>query len=115
MDTEKRKAKIEARLAELHGRLERVGDALDEPADADLGDQAIELEDDEVLEAIGAAAHKETRLLQNALRSIDDGTYGICKSCGDDISAERLDAVPYALLCRNCANSHMATARQNRR
>lgn len=115
MDTEKRKTKIEARLAELHDRLKHVEDALDEPADADLDDQAIELEDDEVLEAIGAAAQKETFLLQNALRNIDAGTYGICKSCGDDISPERLDSVPYALLCRKCANSHIEAARQRRR
>ena len=37
-----------------------------------------------------------------ALARIDDGTYGICTRCGMEIPAERLDAVPYAVLCVEC-------------
>ena len=67
MDYEKHKKKIQAQLAELEGRLEKVEAALDEPADQDLEDQAIELEDDEVLENIGRAGVKERNLLNAAL------------------------------------------------
>ena len=70
---------------------------------ADFEDQAIDLEDDEVLEGIGRANAQEVRLLQNALKRIADGSYGICGKCGDPISPARLDAVPYAMICRNCA------------
>lgn len=98
------KRSIETRLEELRGRLKRVGDALDEPADADLGDQAIELEDDEVLEGVGRAGQREVRQLEEALNRISKGTYGVCAQCGDEISEERLGAVPFAVLCRNCAN-----------
>ena len=42
------------------------------------------------------------RLLNDALKRIANGTYGICAKCGDDISPERLDAVPYAVTCRKC-------------
>lgn len=105
MDYEKHKKKIQAQLAELEGRLEKVEAALDEPADQDLEDQAIELEDDEVLENIGRAGVKERNLLNAALARIEKGTYGICKKCGEEISEARLDAVPYALLCRSCAGA----------
>lgn len=37
-----------------------------------------------------------------ALQKIDDGTYGKCESCGQDIPAERLEAVPAATLCVAC-------------
>ena len=40
--------------------------------------------------------------LDLALKKIDDGTYGKCERCGQDIPQERLDAVPYATLCVTC-------------
>ncbi len=105
MNTEGYRKKIEARLQELQGRLEKVEDALDEPADADLEDQAIELEDDEVLEGVGRASAMEVRLLNAALARIEKGTYGVCQMCGQSISAARLDAVPFAVVCRDCAKA----------
>jgi RNA polymerase-binding protein DksA len=44
----------------------------------------------------------EARLLAEidaALRRIDDGTYGRCERCGNEIEAERLEALPWATLC----------------
>lgn len=40
--------------------------------------------------------------IAEALRKIDDGTYGICDRCGAPISPERLKAIPYATLCIEC-------------
>ena len=40
--------------------------------------------------------------LDDALNRIEDGTYGICKSCGKDIPKERLEAVPHTQLCVPC-------------
>lgn len=40
--------------------------------------------------------------LDEALRRIDEGTYGICVECGQPISKERLEAVPHARLCIKC-------------
>ena len=39
---------------------------------------------------------------EHALERIDDGTYGICESCGNPIGKLRLQAVPRATLCRSC-------------
>lgn len=102
MDLEQRKAKIEERIAELTAQMQKISDDLDQPLPADLADQAIDLEDDEVLSGLGLSNQKELRLLNDALKRIADGSYGICAKCGDDISPERLDAVPYAVTCRKC-------------
>ncbi|MEP2180849.1 MAG: TraR/DksA family transcriptional regulator, partial [Marinomonas sp.] len=57
----------------------------------------------EVLENLGAAAQKEVALLKLALKRIKDGSYGICQRCEESISEVRLEAVPYAPLCKRCA------------
>jgi len=40
--------------------------------------------------------------IKEALARIDDGTFGICEECGDDISEERLKARPMTTLCIDC-------------
>ena len=49
-------------------------------------------------------ARRRARLaiLTAALRRLDEGEYGYCLSCGDDISARRLDIDPAATLCIGC-------------
>lgn len=37
-----------------------------------------------------------------ALRAIEDGTYGVCKKCGEAIESGRLEILPYAELCVTC-------------
>lgn len=41
--------------------------------------------------------------VQWALAKMDEGKYGICESCGKSIPLARLDALPYATLCVDCA------------
>lgn len=43
------------------------------------------------------------RLIDAALRRIDEGEYGYCVSCGDDIPQKRLDFDPAAAQCVDCA------------
>lgn len=40
-----------------------------------------------------------------ALVRIDDGSYGNCERCGQPISEQRLNAVPYAARCVHCAQA----------
>ena len=40
--------------------------------------------------------------VEHALARIDDGTYGVCESCGKAIGKYRLQAFPRATLCRAC-------------
>lgn len=41
--------------------------------------------------------------VERALQMIDEGSYGICESCGKSIPLNRLDVLPYATLCVDCA------------
>src|SRR5208282_3270514 len=42
------------------------------------------------------------RKIDRALKRLEDGTYGICEECNDEISEDRLSIVPFALYCRDC-------------
>lgn len=48
------------------------------------------------------AAVSETR---DALRRLDDGTYGICEKCAAPIPYERLEAIPHARRCVRCPDA----------
>lgn len=47
--------------------------------------------------------------IDGALQRIEEGTYGICKSCGSPIPPERLEARPSTVTCVACAGKHDST------
>lgn len=48
------------------------------------------------------STHRETLIkIDAALRKLEEGTYGICEECGDEISEERLKVMPFAIYCRD--------------
>lgn len=98
-----RRKQLEARLAELNGRLERIEGELDQPVSENFSEQATEREGEEVLEDLGAASLREIRMIEAALDRVEAGTYGTCARCGDPIGDDRLDVVPATPLCRDCA------------
>lgn len=68
----------------------------------DDGDWAIvDLSEDISLKQL--SIHRETLLkIDEALRKLDEGTYGKCEDCGEEISEERLNILPFAIYCRDC-------------
>jgi len=40
--------------------------------------------------------------IDQALKKLEEGTYGICEDCGNDISEQRLKALPFAIHCVEC-------------
>lgn len=48
---------------------------------------------------------KLLREISEALRRIDEGTYGTCPECEEPISVKRLDALPWARYCVKCQES----------
>ncbi|MFN3228204.1 MAG: TraR/DksA family transcriptional regulator, partial [Hyphomicrobiales bacterium] len=72
---------------------------------ADFEEAASDREGDEMLEELGSVGLMEVRMIEAALKRLDQGTYGTCVSCGEEISAERLEAVPHAPLCKDCAGA----------
>jgi RNA polymerase-binding transcription factor len=49
--------------------------------------------------------------VDRALEKLDEGTYGTCDACGERIGEERLEAVPWAALCVDCAAKRSRSAR----
>ncbi len=98
-----RREQLVTRLDELLTRLRRIENDLDQPVSTTFSEQAQEREDEEVLEDLGLAGQQEIRMIEAALRRIDEGEYGFCARCGEEIPEARLDIVPHAPLCRTCA------------
>lgn len=97
------RAILTARLAELDGRLHDLDAELDSRRSPDWEDLATEREDDEVLESLGQSGEAEVRQIRAALTRLDDGTFGLCQSCGGPVGVARLVAVPHTALCAACA------------
>ena len=70
--------------------------------DQHIADHASDMLDREVDESLGENAEVIVREIDDALARIDAGTYGTCIRCGQPIPDERLEAVPYAVLCVPC-------------
>ena len=103
LDTDKYKTLLERRLAYLEDHMNTIEDRLDDQPNPDWDDNAVEHEEDEVLEDLGEMDLREARAIRAALGRIKDGTYGQCVKCGDDIEPARLDLVPQTPFCKNCA------------
>lgn len=97
------KARLEARLQVLGAEVERLEAEATQPLDADWEEQANQLEEVDTAEGLEAVRMDEARDIRAALQRISDGKYGICANCGVDIAPARLEAMPNATLCINCA------------
>lgn len=103
-DTEATKARLEAQLAELMERQDRIAQDLAEPLNADSSEQAVEMEDDASLEGQAALIAREIASVNRALLRVENGTYGECVRCGGEIAPRRLEVRPEASMCISCAN-----------
>src|ERR1700747_2160489 len=53
--------------------------------------------------------------IQDALERIGEHSYGVCESCGLEIGEERLEALPFTRLCRDCQQDMEREAKSQRR
>ena len=71
----------------------------------DLADVAADDIDRKTLEALGSVELRRLQLIESALSRVENKKYGLCAKCGKKIPRERLEAIPYALMCINCKSS----------
>jgi DnaK suppressor protein len=71
----------------------------------DLADVAADDIDRKTLEALGSVELRRLQLIESALSRVENKKYGLCAKCGKRIPRERLEAIPYALMCINCKSS----------
>jgi RNA polymerase-binding protein DksA len=97
------RAKLEEKKQELTARLDRISANLRRGYEADSKERAKQLEDNEVVDALGNEARVEIAKISAALRRIDSGDFGNCTECGTPIQQGRINAYPYAEECIECA------------
>jgi len=98
----RKRAEIKARIGE------ELGEKMAEDIDSVLG-PALDEEDLSTLE-IGRDVDyglltmytKTLKNINQALERLDEGTYGFCKECGQEIGEKRLEVIPFALYCVQC-------------
>ncbi len=77
----------------------RLGQALAK----DFEEQAVELENSEVQDALGRSASEELACIERVLARMERNEYSVCAVCGGEIPLPRLAAVPYTDRCVACA------------
>ena len=70
--------------------------------DNHLGETATATLDREIDYSLEENSEQVLKAIEGALERIDEGTFGICQTCGQPISEERLEAIPYATQCIDC-------------
>lgn len=98
------KEHLEMLKTEITQRIHAIDhDIRHEGLTADWKEQAIERENDEVLESLGVASERELQMINEALSRIERGEYFYCSECGEEIPEARLELLPYTTLCVSCA------------
>ncbi len=87
---------------ELRAKFPDIGSKPEENA-MEIGEYTTNLATEKVLEST-------LRDISSALKRIDDGTYGVCKYCGEEIGEKRMLARPVASACVACKSKLQASA-----
>jgi DnaK suppressor protein len=64
---------------------------------------------------VGSSLEQTLARTERALAKLDEGSYGMCDTCGEPIAAARLHAMPDGVMCLACAGSQRRTAPPRRR
>ena len=100
-------------LEALQGQLRSLVDEGREVAESDFSEEGGDpdggvVERDRVRARI-ADTEEHLRQVDGAEQAIEDGTYGTCRVCGNEVPEERLEALPWTTLCVQCkAAGHAA-------
>ncbi|HAY46618.1 MAG TPA: conjugal transfer protein TraR [Gammaproteobacteria bacterium] len=97
---------LQSEQERLTALLERTGKHLykrDEPYSADFAEQAVETENNEVVEALDQENKVALREVKLALDRMEAGEYGNCTECGAAIASDRLFSIPHTRFCISCA------------
>ena len=98
-------------LESLSGQSDDMRELVKTVESGDEADVAADAIDRTLLTALGSQDAKRLQQIDNCLDRIYQNKYGRCIKCGKDIPKGRLEAVPWALMCVNCAS---AEERKNR-
>jgi len=96
--------KLEHRRLDLRNTAERSADETD-----------TDTYEREKILALAHSLERKLELLERAIESSQNGTYGICESCSERIDPARLEILPQATLCLKCQRAYEQRLRRPRR
>lgn len=88
-------------VREMQGRWEDLKERTIEPVE-----EAQKANITEAYDKLDERAKRQIEQIDLALSKLALGEYGFCESCGDDIALKRLEALPWARLCVECAREY---------
>ncbi len=68
----------------------------------DAADHAVQSYQKELLFLQGSQGHSQLTQVRSALERLEDGSFGECQQCGNQIGEKRLEAVPWTSYCISC-------------
>jgi DnaK suppressor protein len=105
IDTEQIKQRLQLRRQQISESLRHLDDEmqeLDVDSVQDMADRSVLSMSKESLFEQVSQQRTALHMVEDALERIADGSFGVCASCGDEISARRLDALPWTQYCLQC-------------
>lgn len=109
----KRLKQYEAKLLEqrnlLLGMVERTEDygrEADRDVSQDPADKASNSYTKELLFSQSTTERNTLKLIEEAIERVEDGNFGECLNCGQEIKPKRLEAIPWAPYCIDCQELH---------
>jgi len=103
------RARLEGERKQLIGEMEQLKSTI-RPADERREGSPFGKREEEATESyelerrltLEKSIREQLAAVEHALQKFEDGTYGLCDSCGQSIPPERLEALPKATLCLGC-------------
>jgi DnaK suppressor protein len=113
------KGMLEDRRREIHEKLRSLREAIpmEAPDVRDAEEQSVDDFVKEVDLALMQMKSETLKKIDQAIERLEDGSYGRCQECDNEIAAARLRALPFALLCRDCqeeTESRVRAARETK-
>ena len=99
---------VQGRIRDVRGEGSKDREVLDQGESSEVDIQ------DDIEFALIQMKSETLNKINEALRRLDDGTYGNCFECGDEVAEARLRALPFAVRCKDCEEAR-ETAEQRER
>jgi len=103
-------------VAEVQGKIRGVrADGAEKPHEVmDQGETSeVDIQEDIELALIQMKAETLNKI-NEALARLEEGRYGLCFECGDEIAEARLRALPFAVRCKDCEEAREIAAQRER-
>lgn len=93
---------LDKKKALLAGAMEALNELPGQTVFPDLGDQATAEIDTNFMLRLKGRERKLLKKIDEAIERIDEGIFGICEKCGEEINIKRIEARPVTTMCIEC-------------